>query len=131
MKAEAGGGGGGSCACAVVGGWLTGCRRPSLLPFLRNALTAPTPCARVWWWHLVGRWVLPFRAVWTPAGDGAVIGNMKRGLDVFSVATGGKGRVAQLVSDFMTAIPCRATFLHGAAPVLAAATSSGRVHVWK
>lgn len=35
-----------------------------------------------------GRWVLPFRACWTAAGDGVVVGNMKRFVDVFDAASG-------------------------------------------
>lgn len=28
--------------------------------------------------RLAGRWVSPFRAVWSPGSDGVVVGNMKR-----------------------------------------------------
>jgi hypothetical protein len=35
-----------------------------------------------------GRWVLPFRACWTAAGDGVVVGNMKRFVDVFDASSG-------------------------------------------
>lgn len=33
-------------------------------------------------------WVTPFRAVWSPAGDAVLCGNMSRAVDVFSAATG-------------------------------------------
>ncbi len=75
-----------------------------------------------------GRWVLPFRAVWTANGDGVVVGNMQRNVDVFDAGTG--KRVKQLNSEFMTAIPSR-NCLHPQLPILAAATASGRVHLYQ
>ncbi|KXZ50254.1 hypothetical protein GPECTOR_17g892 [Gonium pectorale] len=84
-----------------------------------------------------GRWITPFRAVWSAACDAVLVGNMRRGLDVFS-APGpegtqacGAGKLLQtLASDNMTAIPSRAC-CHPSLPVLVAATSSGRCHVWR
>jgi len=71
-----------------------------------------------------GRWVLPFRAIWTPAGDGIVCGHMKRRVSVYSSEDG--KRVVDCQSDFLTAIPSR-FFVHPTLPLLGAATSSGRI----
>ena len=82
-----------------------------------------------------GRWVLPFRPAWW--GPGALlVGDMKRGVAVFDAASG--ARVGLLQAEAMTAIPSRLA-PWGAAPgggergpaMLAAATNSGRVHVFR
>ena len=74
-----------------------------------------------------GRWVLPFRAIFGPAGSGWVaVGSMKRGVDFFCAKTGACLHVC--TSDFQTAIPARLCVGHG---IVAAATSSGRVHLWR
>ncbi|EFN57084.1 hypothetical protein CHLNCDRAFT_143861 [Chlorella variabilis] len=75
-----------------------------------------------------GRWVLPFRAVWNAAGDGVIVGNMKRFVDVFDASSG--AMAAQLHSEHMTAIASR-NAVHPALPVLACATNSGRIHVYR
>ena len=75
-----------------------------------------------------GRWITPFRAVFTPRGDGVVLGGMRRTVDVYSAADG--RQLAALRSDFMTAIGSRVA-MHAERPVLAAATASGRVNVWR
>ncbi len=76
-----------------------------------------------------GRWVLPFRAVWTAASDAIVIGSMKRETELVDASTG--RHLARLShAELMTAIPSR----HAAHPqraAIAAATASGRVHVWE
>jgi len=74
-----------------------------------------------------GRWVLPFRAVWLPGSDGVVCGTMKRGVQMYSSASG--KRMAHYDSDFMTAIPSRCC-VHPTLPILGAATSSGRIHLF-
>lgn len=74
-----------------------------------------------------GRWVLPFKPLWINDAQLAC-GNMTRGVDVFSAKTG--QIEATLTSDLMTAIPPRLAH-HPSLPFLAAATSSGRAHVWK
>ena len=56
------------------------------------------------------------------------MGSMKRGVDLFSSTTGSKLGVLQ--SELMTAIPSRCC-VHSGLGLLAAATSSGRVHVWR
>lgn len=75
-----------------------------------------------------GRWITPFRAVWSAACDAVVVGNMKRGVDVISAATGAP--VHSLSSNLQTAIPSRIA-CHPSVPLLVAATSSGRCHVWR
>lgn len=76
-----------------------------------------------------GRWVTPFRPTWGPASDSFVVGNFqKRGVDVFDAASG--QHRALLNSPFLTAIPVRMC-VHPSRPVLAAGTSSGRMHIWR
>uniref|UniRef100_A0A7R9V7J6 Anaphase-promoting complex subunit 4 WD40 domain-containing protein n=1 Tax=Chlamydomonas euryale TaxID=1486919 RepID=A0A7R9V7J6_9CHLO len=76
-----------------------------------------------------GRWITPFRAVWGPGCDWFAVGSMKKGVDVYAADTG--KTIATLHNgDAMTAIPSRLA-AHAAVPVLAAATSSGRVHLWQ
>ncbi|GIL81685.1 hypothetical protein Vretifemale_10709 [Volvox reticuliferus] len=117
-----------------------------------------------------GRWITPFRAVWSAACDAVFVGNMQRGLDVFmstalrgqrdgdgargshsnhphktlvkdlskvavKASGGGAGGcpgqlMRTLVSEHMTAIPSRVA-CHPILPVVVAATSSGRCHVWR
>lgn len=71
-----------------------------------------------------GRWVLPFRAIWTPAADGVVCGSMKRTVNVYDGTTG--KTIVRHSSDFLTAIPSR-FFVHPTLPLLGASTSSGRI----
>ncbi|KAI7843657.1 hypothetical protein COHA_002559 [Chlorella ohadii] len=75
-----------------------------------------------------GRWVLPFRACWNAAGDGVIVGNMNRFVDIFDAGSG--ALAGQLSSPFMTAIPSR-NAVHPRLPVLAAATNSGRIHIYR
>lgn len=75
-----------------------------------------------------GRWIIPFRAVWAPSGDGVLCGGMRRTVDVF--AARGGAPVAALRGEAMTAIASRLA-PHPTAGVLAAATASGRVNVWR
>ncbi|GLI61161.1 hypothetical protein VaNZ11_003447 [Volvox africanus] len=121
-----------------------------------------------------GRWITPFRAVWSATCDAVLVGNMHRGLDVFRSTAprgqrdgggdgdvlrsphlihphkagskesskaaakaggdsggGGPGQLLRtLVSEHMTAIPSRVA-CHPILPVVVAATSSGRCHVWR
>lgn len=76
-----------------------------------------------------GRWIVPFRAVWTAGGDGILCGGMRRTVDVFDAAKGGKPRAA-LADEAQTAIASRLA-VHPTAGALAAATGSGRVSVWR
>lgn len=75
-----------------------------------------------------GRWVLPLRAIWTPLGDGAIIGNMRRFVDIFDASSG--KLTSQLSSEWMTAIAAR-NCVHPMLPILASATASGRVHIFR
>lgn len=131
-----------------------------------------------------GRWVLPFRACWNAAGDGVIVGNMSRFVDIYDASSGAlagqvrapgvagcasvlhpllcrccfgvpphhcclmRGSISpspcclsspacpapptdlQLSSPFMTAIPSR-NAVHPHLPVLAAATNSGRIHIYR
>ena len=76
-----------------------------------------------------GRWVLPFRAVWTPGADGVVVGSMKREVEVFDAAT---GSLAAKLSDAerMTAIASRMA-VHPTRNIIAAGTASGRIHIYR
>ncbi len=81
--------------------------------------------------------MLPFRAIWGADASFFTIGSMKRGIDIFDASTGLQVRsgsrvlqMASLQSELMTAIPSRLA-AHPHAPVLAAATNSGRAHIWR
>ncbi len=74
-----------------------------------------------------GRWVLPFRAIWLPGSDGIVCGTMKRGLNIYEAASG--KRAMSCDSEFLTAIPSRFC-VHPTLPIVGAATSSGRIHLF-
>lgn len=79
-----------------------------------------------------GRWIIPFRAIWLSpswAGDTVAVGGMSRTIDVFAAGSGGP--LASLRSpDAMTAIPSRLA-AHPGVPVLAGATASGRINVFR
>ena len=75
-----------------------------------------------------GRWVFPFRAVWSADSSSVIIGNMKRYLDVYSVATG-RLSCQGSAPELMTAIPSRNCCSDDSTRI-AAATASGRVHVY-
>jgi len=82
-----------------------------------------------------GRWVIPFRPTWWGCGA-VVVGDMKRGVAVFDAGTG--SRVGLVATEALTAIPSRLAAWgaveggsEGSRPMLAAATSSGRVHVFR
>ncbi|KAG1665043.1 hypothetical protein FOA52_003219 [Chlamydomonas sp. UWO 241] len=95
-----------------------------------SSTSAPTSSHSVLIKHdnQTGRWVTPFRAVWGPGADWIGVGSMRRGVDVYA-ADNGK-QLATLQSEFMTAIPSRVC-AHESLPVLAAATSSGRIHLYR
>lgn len=75
-----------------------------------------------------GKWLLPFRAIWTPSGDGVVVGSMQRETEIFSAANG--ACLAKHRSDYLTAIPTRHAS-HASGNAIAAGTASGRVHIWR
>jgi len=73
-----------------------------------------------------GRWVMPFRPAWSPAGDAVCVGDLKRGVAVFR----DNGPCLGLLSaEALTAIPSRLA-MHPEG-LMAAATSSGRVHLFR
>ena len=71
----------------------------------------------------------PFRAVWTPAGDGVVVGSMKREVELFDAVS---GKLTLKLSDpeRMTAIASRFA-VHPTLNVVAAGTASGRLHIYR
>jgi len=75
-----------------------------------------------------GRWVIPFRAIWTPNSDGIVCGTMKRAVNIYSAANG--QRLVQKSSEYMTAIASRYC-VHPTLSKLVVATSSGRIHLYQ
>jgi hypothetical protein len=82
-----------------------------------------------------GRWVTPFRPCWSPNGDGFLVGDMKRGVALFD-ANSGKQLGLKTAEGLMTAIPSRFAVhpvgsVEGSKALFAAATSSGRVHLWR
>ena len=74
------------------------------------------------------RWVSPFRAVWAPAGDAFVVGSLSRCTELYDAGSG--VLIAKYASDLMTAIPPRHA-CHPLLPAIAAATGSGRLHIWR
>ena len=77
-----------------------------------------------------GRWVMPFRAQWGSAGGGFFIGSMNRELELYDVISEKEKRVFRLTSEHMTAIASRYV-QHPTLTCVAAATSSGRVHLFR
>ena len=76
-----------------------------------------------------GRWLLPFRAVWAADGSAVICGSMKRETEFFSASTG-KSLMALKHAELLTAVPSRHA-VTGDGAAVAAATASGRVHIWK
>ena len=75
-----------------------------------------------------GRWLLPFRAAWTPDAQGLVVGSLRREVEIFC-STSGDAR-ARYSSELQTAVSSR----HATDPsrrMVAAATASGRVHIYR
>jgi WD40 repeat protein len=91
--------------------------------------SAAAPTATIKHNNQTGRWVLPFRAVWSAAGDGVLCGSMTRQVEIFNPATGAS--LARYASpDHMTAIASRLA-CHRSLNYVAAGTASGRVHVYR
>lgn len=89
----------------------------------------PTSALKIKHNNQTGRWVLPFRAVWTPAADGVVVGSMKREVELFDAAS---GKLTAKLSDTerMTAIASRFA-VHPSLDIIAAGTASGRLHIFR
>ncbi|KAI9209411.1 WD40-repeat-containing domain protein [Polychytrium aggregatum] len=95
----------------------------------------PAKCHRITIRHdnNTGRWIQKFKATWrdAPAHSTGLffIGNMSRGVDVYSGQAG--RRIASLFdAENVTAIPAVNTF-HPHATLLASASASGKVTIWK
>eukprot|EP00884_Botryococcus_braunii_P002941 jgi/Botrbrau1/12648/Bobra.67_1s0014.1 len=74
-----------------------------------------------------GRWISPFRATWGFEAQSILVGNMKRVVDVYDA----EGSLAiGLNSENMTAI-CSRQVVHPNLAVLASATASGRMYLWR
>ena len=76
-----------------------------------------------------GRWVIPFRAVWTPDSKGLVVGDMRRSAVIYD-GKSGKSLRSLRSPDLMTAIPSR-NACHPYLTAVACATNSGRLHVYR
>ena len=76
-----------------------------------------------------GRWVLPFRAIWSSRGDGILCGSMNREVEIFHPRTGAS-RLKVSSELFMTAIGSRLC-AHRSLNYVAAGTASGRAHVFR
>ncbi|KZV29617.1 hypothetical protein F511_00895 [Dorcoceras hygrometricum] len=75
-----------------------------------------------------GRWISTFRGIWGWDDSYVFIGNMKRGIDIISVASG--NIVTTLESELVSAIPCRLDAHPSNVGMLAGATSGGQVYIW-
>ena len=104
-----------------------------------NQAAKPERLARIRHNNNTGRWVMPFRARWTPNGDGFVIGSMNRMVEVFNACDTGKSKPAaganyerafECADEKMTAIPAR-NAMHPRLPIIASGTNSGRIHIWR
>ena len=71
---------------------------------------------------------MPFRAEWTAAGDGVLVGDMRRSAQVYDATSG--DHAASFHSELLTAIPSR-NAAHPHAPAVACATNSGRIHIFR
>ncbi|KAA8522906.1 hypothetical protein F0562_009329 [Nyssa sinensis] len=82
----------------------------------------------IYHYNQTGRWISSFRGIWGWDDSYIFIGNMKRGVDVVSVAQ--RKNVTTLESPHMSAIPCRFDAHPYKVGMLAGATSGGQVYVW-
>lgn len=80
-----------------------------------------------------GRWLSPFKCVWDPNSDDTyLIGNMGRGVDLYSAAASasGEGKAqAMLGGELLTAVPTQVA-AHPSLPAVVGGTASGRVYMW-
>jgi len=82
-----------------------------------------------------GRWVTNFKATWQVDGRQFVVGNMKRGLDVYDWNTTDRTYTHRNMfqNDFLTSIPAVNSFSPvpvSSEPVVASGNASGYVFVW-
>ena len=79
--------------------------------------------------NMTGRFVSPFRPIWTPAGDGFLVGSMNKAFEIFSIERKTKAeRTVAFRHELLTATPAR-NAIHRFQPLVAACTGSGRVHI--
>jgi WD40 repeat protein len=110
------------------GALLTTCYDDALRVW-RPDRSTDAPTATIKHNNQTGRWVLPFRAIWSAAGDGVLCGSMTRDVEIFNPSTGAS--LARYASaDHMTAIASRLA-CHRSLNYVAAGTASGRVHVYR
>jgi len=75
-----------------------------------------------------GRWLLPFRAAWTPDAAGIIVGSLRREVEIFCSASG--DALNRYSSELQTAVSSRHS-VHVCTGSIAAATASGRVHIYR
>lgn len=75
-----------------------------------------------------GRWLLPFRAAWTPDAAGIIVGSLRREVEIFCSASGDAR--SRYSSELQTAVSSRHS-VHPCTGSIAAATASGRVHIYR
>ncbi|XP_047323643.1 WD repeat-containing protein 76 [Impatiens glandulifera] len=75
-----------------------------------------------------GRWISPFRAIWSWDDSSLFVGNMRRGVDVIS--TEQKRTETTLQSPHLSAITCRFDIHPYHVGMLAGATSGGQIYIW-
>ena len=110
------------------GALLTTCYDDALRVW-RPAEDDAKPTAVVKHNNQTGRWVLPFRAIWSASGDGILCGSMQRHVEIFHPSTG-KSLAKYQSPEHMTAIASRLA-CHRSLDYVAAGTASGRVHVYR
>ncbi|XP_073018284.1 uncharacterized protein [Primulina eburnea] len=82
----------------------------------------------VFHYNQTGRWISTFRGIWGWDDSYVFIGNMRRGIDVISVAS--EKIVTTLESELVSAISCRFDAHPCNVGMLAGATSGGQVYIW-
>merc|ERR1712094_116642 len=75
-----------------------------------------------------GRWLLPFRAAWIPDAAGIIVGSLRREVEIFCSASG--DALNRYSSELQTAVSSRHS-VHVCTGSIAAATASGRVHIYR
>jgi WD repeat-containing protein 76 len=92
---------------------------------------ANSVCLKVPHDNQTGRWITRFMAHWCNS-DTFVIGNMKRGMDIFTLDVNNataQPRLSTYKHEYLTAIPS-VNAAHPVHPMVASATASGKVVVW-
>lgn len=74
-----------------------------------------------------GQYLVPFRAQFSPAGDGIMCGALRKNFMLWDAASA--ACVGSYDSALLSAVPSRCAF-HPCMPHIAGATGSGRVHIF-